>query len=117
VPTPVLMGSPTPISPAQPLAASAEESVESKKGRRRRKTKTKDSFNHMQRFAALPSRAPRGSGVPTVRLTLRLLCRKCASCQRTETTKWRHGPLGSNTYDAPPPTNVVSPRLACVALS
>ncbi|ELR17722.1 GATA zinc finger domain containing protein [Acanthamoeba castellanii str. Neff] len=71
VPTPVLMGSPTPISPSQPLAASTEESGESKKGRRRRKTKTKDSFNHMQR--------------------------KCASCQRTETTKWRHGPLGSNT--------------------
>jgi hypothetical protein len=71
VPTPVLMGSPTPISPAQPLAASTEDSGESKKGRRRRKTKTKDSFNHMQR--------------------------KCASCQRTETTKWRHGPLGSNT--------------------
>lgn len=71
VPTPVLMSSPTPISPSQPLAASTEESGESKKGRRRRKTKTKDSFNHMQR--------------------------KCASCQRTETTKWRHGPLGSNT--------------------
>jgi len=56
--------------PATHAAASSDVPVEVK-GRRRRKTKTKDSFNHMQR--------------------------KCASCQRTETTKWRHGPLGSNT--------------------
>jgi hypothetical protein len=99
------------------LAASTEEPGESKKGRRRRKTKTKDSFNHMQRFATLLSHARRGLGGPvlTVRLTLRMHCRKCASCQRTETTKWRHGPLGSNTYDAPSPN--WRQRLACVELS
>jgi len=60
---------PTPAT--SPSFQNGTDDPEHKKPRRRRKPKTKDNFNHMQR--------------------------RCANCQRTETAKWRNGPLGSNT--------------------